>query len=281
LIDVRRFSAPVVRAALCWLLLELVAAAQVETTQGSLLGSWLKTSTRPFVSLAVTTADTIVHLFTGLRDVNSLSNEVHELREQLDTSRAQNILLKEQLLTLAEAKRLDLAHSQTFENTTIARCVYRQLSAGRIRINAGLPHGVRTNDAVIAAAGLVGRVLSSDMSGSWIQLITHPAAAVSVTTEDQNLQGLALGNGHSSLLVDFIPHDADLVRGELLVSSGADRTFPRGIPVGRVAFVRESASAFLHVVARPAASLDTLRIVLIVERDASLFPGGSSSSPSP
>jgi rod shape-determining protein MreC len=118
--------------------------------------------------------------------------------------------------------------------------------------------------AAVGAAGLVGRVISTDLDSAWLELITHPVAAVAVCTPDGGVHGLAEGAGPNRLAVRYIPRSAEILRGTELVTSGADGVYPPGLPVGRVAWVRESDDPFLTVTATPSARLANLRIVLLL-----------------
>ncbi|MCP4899234.1 MAG: rod shape-determining protein MreC [bacterium] len=275
----RRLSVSVTRTAICWILLELLAAAQIQSPEGPLLVAWLRVITLPITSSASYVADTTAHLATGIGDVTKLSGEVHSLREQLDQSHAKNILLSEQVRILSDAQELSLAVVPGFRQSTVARCIYRQLGEGRLRFNAGMNQGIHRDTIAVAAKGLVGRVTSADYSGCWVEMVTHPASAVAVMTEDSTVEGLASGDGRGMLVVEFVPHDAPLVRGALIVSSGADRTYPRGIPVGRVTSIRATGSAFLAVRAQPEADFSVLRVAVLVPSHEKSQQGGSPSSP--
>lgn len=273
----QRLSFSATRTLVCWLLLELVAAAQIQLPQGSLLGSWLRVIGRPVTVSANWVANTTAFFATGLGDVLTLSREVHQLREDLEESRAQNLLLQEELAVLSEARELSLAISSGFQTPTVARCTYRHLGTDRLRFNAGRGHGIEPDSVAVAAAGVVGRVIAVDITGCWVEVITHPASAVAVATEDSSVHGLASGNGDNTLTVEYVPHDASLVRGTLLVSSGADQTYPRGVPVGRVTSVRATGSGFLHVEAEPAADIGSLRVALLIPKRNVPSEGGTPS----
>ena len=78
------------------------------------------------------------------------------------------------------------------------------------------------------------------------------------------LEGLASGTGSRQLRLEFIPRRAQLLRGAVLVTSGADGIYPPGLAVARVASIRESDEPFLEVRASPTARLATLRVVVVL-----------------
>ena len=117
----------------------------------------------------------------------------------------------------------------------------------------------------MACGGVVGRVVRSDGRRCWIELITHPVAAVAVQTPDGRVQGLAVGSESRGLEIHFVPRQAELLRGAELFTSGADGIYPPGLAVCRVTSVRESAGAFLEVRAEPTATLETARVILLLD----------------
>jgi rod shape-determining protein MreC len=108
-------------------------------------------------------------------------------------------------------------------------------------------------------------VIRSEGRRCWIELITNPVAAVAVQTPDGSVQGLAVGSDSGELEIQFVPRQAELLRGDDLVTSGADGIHPPGLPLGRVTSVRESDRPFLDVRAEPATILATARVVLLLD----------------
>ena len=88
------------------------------------------------------------------------------------------------------------------------------------------------------------------------------------------MQGLAVGNDSARLEIQFIPRQAQVLRGDELVTSGSDGVYPPALPVGGVTSVRESAQPFLDVRAEPSANLATARVVLLLDG----WTGAPSSS---
>ena len=250
---------------LIWLLLEVIAAAQIRSEHGGrLLAYWLRAATRPLVTSVQWVGGVAVDVSSGLRGMVALVAENKLMRQQLETARAENALLQEDLAALREAARLPVHGSELNAGSLVARCRFRSLSHGRMERSAGAVHAIRHDTPAVSADGLVGRVVVVESRRCWLELITHPAAAVAVRTEDGAIQGLAVGTGGAELEVEFIPRRARLLRGALLVTSGAEGVYPPGIAVARVRTLRESDSAFLAVTATPEAKLGSLRVVLLL-----------------
>jgi len=155
-----------------------------------------------------------------------------------------------------------------------SRIVYRNLAQGLMIVQLSGNHRLPPDTPAVANGGVVGRVIKSDRRRCWIELITHPVAAVAVQTEDGLIDGLSTGTEVGTLEIQFISRQAQLLRGSILITSGADGVYPPGLPVGRVTSVRESADAFLEVHAEPTAALATARVVLLLRGWALTRPTG-------
>jgi rod shape-determining protein MreC len=253
------------RTVLLWILLELLAAAQVRAPSGELvLWSWARTAVSPVVWAGETIGSLISDMITGISESGTLVATNRELRFELETARAIHQLMAEDVAALSELDGLS-AGVPTFQASSIpARTTYRNLTQGRMVVRVEGGGRIAPDSPAVASGGVVGRVVRSDGHRCWIELITHPAAAVAIQTSDGLVQGLAVGGDTGELEIQFIPRQASLLRETELITSGADGIYPPGLPVGRVIAVRESADPFLEVRARPSADLATSRVVLLL-----------------
>jgi rod shape-determining protein MreC len=187
------------------------------------------------------------------------------LRVELETSEALRRLMAEDVAAVLELDRLAASVPSLAAGAVPGRAVYRNPTQGRMMVLVEGRRRIDPDTPAIARGGVVGRVVRSDGRRCWLELVTHPAAAVAVQTPDGSLHGLAVGSGTRAIEVQFIPRQAELLRGTELVTSGADGIYPPDLPVCRVTSVRESASAFLVVQAELAAGVDTARVILLLD----------------
>ncbi len=133
-------------------------------------------------------------------------------------------------------------------------------------VNKGSSHGVYVGQPLLDAYGLMGQVISVTPFSSQVLLITDSAHAIPVEVNRNGLRAVAEGIGDLySLRVPHVPNTADIVEGDLLVSSGLGQRFPRGYPVADVVkVVRNPGQPFATVEARPRAQLNRSRHVLLV-----------------
>jgi rod shape-determining protein MreC len=153
---------------------------------------------------------------------------------------------------------------------------YRQ----RFDLNRGLVDGVYVGQAVIDAQGIVGQVVRVGPLTAEAVLITDADHAVPVSVNRNGLRTIAVGTGDSGrLLLPYLPNNAKIEEGDLLVSSGLGGVFPAGYPVGRVTEVRVRPDKnFAEIIAEPAAALDRDREVLLVWNAADEVPRASEAA---
>ncbi len=123
-------------------------------------------------------------------------------------------------------------------------------SGGTLAIDRGIAAGIRVGMPVVAAGGLVGRIMEVGPRHSIVLPLTDPASAVGVRITPGEpaggatpgraaavlSAGVAQGVGGRTLRLDLLDPTASLQRGDLVVTSGLRHSrFPAGLPIGRVA----------------------------------------------
>lgn len=133
-------------------------------------------------------------------------------------------------------------------------------------VNKGNRFGVSKGQAVLDENGIVGQVTKALPLSAEIILITDPNHAIPVQVSRNSLYTVAIGSGQlNKLNLPFLPNNADIVPGDLLMTSGLGGVFPQGYPVAVVSSVVEQLNKpFAIIQAEPSAALDTNRELLIV-----------------
>jgi rod shape-determining protein MreC len=136
----------------------------------------------------------------------------------------------------------------------------------RVVVDKGLQHGVKAGQAVVDDSGVVGQVTRVFPWASEVTLVTDKEQAVPIQAVRSGLRGVTFGIGYDGTLeLRFMPVNADLQNGDLLVTSGIDGTYPAGLPVAVVANIeRNAAYAFARITCTPAAGVSSFGQVLIV-----------------
>ncbi len=136
----------------------------------------------------------------------------------------------------------------------------------RITINKGGSDGLYVGQALIDAEGIIGQVVRDQIFSAEALLITDIDHALPVEIVRNRLRTIAVGTGDlERLSLPFLPRNADVVNGDILVTSGLGGTFPPGYPVGIVKEIKDdSGDPFLTISATPAARLNRIREVLLI-----------------
>jgi rod shape-determining protein MreC len=136
----------------------------------------------------------------------------------------------------------------------------------RILVDKGAGDGIYVGQAVLDSGGVFGQVARVGQLTSEVILISDAAHAIPVQINRNGLRTVAVGTGDTNRLkLPYLPTSADVVAGDLLVTSGLGGGFPAGYPVGTIAEVkRDPAQSLADVDVKPAAALDRSKELLFV-----------------
>ncbi len=202
----------------------------------------------------------------GVRQENErLKRQVDDLHMQLQRS-GQDVQELQRLRAIVAFPASDLG------KTIVARVVGRDAARNQtVTIDKGAAHGVKPDSAVITPAGVVGRVIHTSNFFSIVQLITDSQSAVGVLTVSTRRQGIARGTGERDLDLDYIDDDNDLKQGDVFLTSGLDRVYPKGLPLGIISSVGPRRGLLKAVQIRPSADLGRLEeVICVIEKSTSL-----------
>jgi rod shape-determining protein MreC len=201
--------------------------------------------------------------------------ERSELQLELARLEAERLLTNARLqrLTALEAENARLrdlleARSQVRDEVRVAEIMSVDANPYRhsIVINVGERDKVYDGQAIVDANGVVGQVIKTGLVTSQAILISDPSHALPVEVNRNGLRTIANGTGElDRLVLPFLPNNADIRAGDLLVTSGLGGAFPSGYPVAVVTTVnRIPQEPFADVTATPAAALDQVREVMLI-----------------
>ncbi|HEY7886836.1 MAG TPA: rod shape-determining protein MreC [Steroidobacteraceae bacterium] len=146
----------------------------------------------------------------------------------------------------------------------------------RVLIDRGSLNGIAAGQAVLDDDGVVGQTMHVGPWSAQVILITDPEHALPVSIARTGLRTIAVGAGDAaSLALPYLPANADVHAGDVLVTSGLGGVFPPGYPVARVTEVhKDTVEPLAHVRAVPFAHLETDREVMLIwfRRDSPASP---------
>ena len=195
--------------------------------------------------------------------------EVHRENERLQQELAQLRIGLQQERGLAQQSRslqelLDL-RGRTPLMTTGAGVIGSGASPDfrTITIDKGSADGLRPDMAVIAPAGVVGRVITPSARAAKVQLLIDRNAGAAALVERSRAQGVVEGTG-GNLRMTYVPGTADVQVGDVVVTSGIEGIYPKGFVIGQIESIERGAGEFSSIVIRPAVDFSSLETVLVV-----------------
>lgn len=191
--------------------------------------------------------------------------ENEALRAELDTLRIEKQSLERELGRIERSGALVSYQADLASTTVLAEVVGggASVAAKEIIIDKGSADGIAAGMAVITSEGVVGRIQAAHSRSSLVVLINDVDAAVGAILEDTRVRGVLKGRGGRECELEYINPDVPVRIGEIVYTSGADRIFPKGLPVGEVVD-REQSGDSQTIRVRPFAKLDRLDEVLVV-----------------
>ena len=135
-----------------------------------------------------------------------------------------------------------------------------------VTIDKGSTDGVLADMAVIAPAGIFGRVIGPvGRRAARVQLIIDRTAAAGAVTERQRAGGLIVGaEANPPLRMDMVSNLNDVKAGDSVVASGVDGIYPKGYLIGRVESAARGSGLHQTITVRPAVDFSSLETVLVV-----------------
>lgn len=112
-----------------------------------------------------------------------------------------------------------------------------------ILVDRGTVDGVQPEAIVMTPEGVVGRVYECTGHTSKVLLLTDPQGGVGGMIQRTRQPGVVEGNHTPFLKLNLLPKDADIKKGDIIITSGLGKIFPQGLPVGTVIHVGTDAYA--------------------------------------
>ena len=207
--------------------------------------------------------------FEGLTNASDLKSENRKLKQSIAKEQTKNqqyvaaISENEQLTKLLQLTTLIDADKTSARVVTGAPSNFEST----IQIDKGSSSGIVVGDPVIEGNGLVGRIIDTSSSRSTVLLLSDSSSGVGVRDSRSSNVGIAQGKStNSELELNFIDPDADIKKGDLVVTSGLQNgRFPANIPVGKVKSISKDPSGLeSKIVLTPLVDFSEVSVVSVL-----------------
>jgi rod shape-determining protein MreC len=216
--------------------------------------------------------DAPVSLWHWTQETTASRNQLQIENSRLNTER---LLTKARLqrYSALEAENARLramleARTQVRDQVRVAEIMSASSNPFRhvLVVDKGTRDGVYNGQTLVDANGVVGQIIEAGILSSQSILISDPDHALPVEVNRNGLRTIAVGTGdYEQLDLPFLPNNADIQLGDLLVTSGLGGAFPAGYPVAIIdSITRIPQEPFAVVTAKPAAALNQIREVMLI-----------------
>lgn len=190
--------------------------------------------------------------FGNLTELRGAALENERLRAEIAALRVEQSALQQAHRENAELRRILRVAQEAVDQVTVAEVIARSPSnwLGSITINKGRHHGVEPNMAVVAPEGVVGRVRTVTARSAEVILVTDVRSAIGGRIAERDhgvlVEGTSDPRGNLAR-VRLLVWEGDLQPGDVVVTSGLSRIFPKGLPIGTIQSVEKRDSGLTPI----------------------------------
>jgi len=219
----------------------LLLAYQVKTSQDvRLLRVWSVSTVTPVTRVLEVVRRNTFGLVGDYFVLLGVREENRRLQQELGNLKMQNHFLNAELATADRVHALAAFQAQSPSKTIAARIIGNGTAANsaEVFVDRGTSQGVEKGMAVVTPDGIVGKVVEAYPMASLVLLATDQSFAAGVVSQKNRVHGEMRGLGHGSCKITEVQNEQKVDVGEWFYTSGYDRIFPRGFPVGQAVVVR-------------------------------------------
>jgi len=246
-----------------------------------LIRVWATGAVTPFEEAIVHTQKWAHDKWNGYVYLRHVDNENQQLRGEIERMKLEQARLSEDANMARRIQTLLAFKEQYVENTVAAQVIGTSGSEQSrvLYIDKGSSDGIKPDMAVITPTGIVGKIVQVFPGSAQVLPINDQLSGVGAALKAMRLQGILKGAANGTTTLQYIMSDEPVKPGEEVITSGGDRIFPKGLPIGRVASVEPGKDLFLNIRVIPSARLDRLEEVLVVTKIQDKLPDATDLGP--
>src|SRR5664280_1264392 len=279
-----RYKNLIVLAAILFAQIIALAVQVRRPTQGGdtrLLRLWAISAVTPVEKAVVHSQKWVYDTWNTYAYLRGVRRENRQLRAEIERMKVEDARFAEDARMARRIQAL-LAFKEQYVDTTVAAQVIGTSGSEQSRIlylDKGLKDGIKQDMAVITPAGIVGKIVQVFPDSSQVLPINDQFSGVGAALKSSRLQGILRGASNGVTTLQYVMSDEKVEPGEEVITSGGDRIFPKGLPVGKVVSVEPGKDLFLNIRIVPSARLDQVEEVLIVTKLTEKMPDSKDLGP--
>lgn len=213
-----------------------------------------------FVQEVEETFSALIHFYSLKKENKRLENTIAELKRQL---------MENQEIRLENIRLHGLFHFKSKLNfsVTAARIVGQDPSNwyNGIIVDKGNRHGIEPDQVVLSLNGVVGKVMEVYKNNAKIMLLSDKNSQIGGLVLRTRDIGVLQGKGGQTCVLDYLPRASDVKPTDMIISSGLDNRFPKGLLLGEVTAVySEKSGLYKYAEVKSSVEFDKLEEVLII-----------------
>lgn len=243
-----------------------------------LIHLWAAAAFDPFERSLHGVTDATAGAWDSVHDLSAAEREDQQLRYELAKARARILQLSEEGAENARLRKALNLQSQLPYPTIAATVIAASPGTSSvITIDKGTIAGLSPDLPVITPGGVVGKTVAVFSRTAQVLLITDRASGAGSELEKDGTQGVLKGNGDGLCQLDYVVKENPVSPGDLVVTSGLDQIYPKGLLIGKVVKVSDG-NIYKAITVMPAAALDRLETVLVFLQPANNKRSDASDS---
>jgi rod shape-determining protein MreC len=226
------------------ILAQLVLLAYQVKTHGDvrLIRVWAVGAVTPMARVIETGRSGVSHFFSDYFVLLNVREENKRMKSELDRIKMDNQYLRTELSTADRARSLAIFQTRSPSKTVAAHIIGNDTAVGarEVLIDRGSSSGIAPGMAVITPDGIAGKVTKVFFASSFVLLVTDDNFAAGVISQVNRVHGTFKGLGYEGTgKIEHVQNEQKVDQGEWFYTSGDDRIFPKGLPVGEVTTVHQ------------------------------------------
>ncbi len=224
----------------------------------------------PVFSVFNTVKSSLVSFWNHYLSLSNAQKENDRLKKELAHLKAEKVRLQEVVQAHERLKKILNLKTDQEGPAQVAEVVGRGPSPflQTLYINKGRKDALSRGMPVIHPDGLVGRIEKTSRHYAKVLLLNDPNFAIDCLSLRSRVRGVLtgfLGEGHCQ--VKYVARTEDIKTGDLMVTSGLDQVFPKGLVLGWVnKVVSQTKGNFLYIEVIPAARVSRIEEVLVLQK---------------